>query len=299
VGAVQDTSEESAAGSRREPGLKADPGGKDAPAPTWDAPGRSVPSPAGGGVRDPHWAPEPKPKPSAQPTGTGGDVPPRIPDWKPSAPSTSTPEVHWEHSSQGGLPARPVHLSSGRARGRGPGRRNRLVAATVVLVCLLVAAVAIALALPHSTTTTGSSTSTTTGIITTSPGTATPPASTDHQSPQTAVSGAQAATTKALSQLRAISGFPTTTNVAVVINPYAYALQLYESFLAQSAVPAAAWSDKVSADTQMSQDLRFLNTINGLPSLRLGAYMVRFSAVTSQLQSTLSTLAADLHASKS
>jgi hypothetical protein len=114
-----------------------------------------------------------------------------------------------------------------------------------------------------------------------------------------AVDAADSATTKARSQLQSLSGFPTPAKVAAVINPYAYALQLYESFLSGSAVPAAAWSEKISTDTQVSEDLQFLNTINGLPSLRLGAYMVQFSTVAAQLHTTLGALEEDLRSPKS
>jgi hypothetical protein len=206
-----------------------------------------------------------------------------------------------------------------------------MVATFVVLACVLVAAVVIALALHHSATATSGSPASSTTVITTSPATtptsttptattptsttptSTTPTSTTAPTPttapaptfsnphsvQAAVTGANAATNTARSSLQSLSGFPTPTNVAVVINPYAYALQLYETFLSASAVPAAAWSEKIRADTQMSEDVRFLNTINGLPSLRLGTYMVRFNTVASQLQTTLHTLDGDLHSSKS
>jgi hypothetical protein len=209
-----------------------------------------------------------------------------------------------------------------------------MVATFVVLACVLVAAVVIVLALHHSATSTSGSRASSTTVITTSPATtpttptsttptsttptsttptSTVPTSTTAPTPttapaptfsnphsvQAAVTGANAATNTARSSLQSLSGFPTPTNVAVVINPYAYALQLYETFLSASAVPAAAWSEKIRADTQMSEDVRFLNTINGLPSLRLGTYMVRFNTVASQLQTTLHTLDGDLHSSKS
>ena len=225
-------------------------------------------------------------------------MPPRIPDWKPPSPSTSTSEVRWERTGQSAFSPRPVHLSTG--RGRGPRERSRLVAALVVLGCVVVAAVAIVVSLHHSANTTpGRSAPATTSAVSTAPDTATTPGSTGPPTVLGAVSGADAATATARSQLDNLSGFPTPANVAAVINPYAYALQLYESFLSGSAVPAAAWSQKIHTDTQISEDLRFLNTINGLPSLRLGSYMVQFGNVAAQLHTSFSTLEQDLGSSKS
>lgn len=299
MGAVRGTSEESGSGSRWEPKLEAglDPAGKDAPLPVWDRGTASVPTPRAEGEREPRWAPEPKPKLRSQLSGAEALEPPRIPDWKPPSPSTSTPEVRWERATQPPFPPRPVHLSTG--RGSGPRERSRVVAAIVVLACIVVAGVAIVFSLHHSATATTGSSATTTSGVATSHGTATPPRSSGTSRVQAAVKGADAATTKAQSQLDSLSGFPTPAKVAAVIDPYAYALQLYESFLSGSAVPAAAWSDKITADTQVSEDLRFLNTINELPSLQLGTYMVQFGTVAAQLHTTLSTLEQDLSSSKS
>jgi hypothetical protein len=335
VGTVGGASEEPGSGSRREPGLGADveTAGTDAPAPAWNRDTVSVPTAAAEGAREPRWSAEPKPDVRPQASRTGEAVPPRIPDWKaPSSTSTSTPDVHWERTNQVGFAPRPVHLSTG--RGRGPRERSRLIAVLVVVACLVVAAVAIAISLHHSapgtpgptgsaistspatasvptspsTATAGSTpstASTTAAPSTTTPSTTTPSTTTPttqptvQRTPQAAVSGALAATAAVRSGLSSLSGFPTPTNVAAVINPYAYALQLYESFLAASAVPAAAWSDKISTDTQMSEDIRFLDTINGLPSLRLGAYIIRFSSTVSHLQTSLSTLQTDLQSPSS
>ncbi len=178
--------------------------------------------------------------------------------------------------------------------------------ATVVLACLIVAAVAIVYSLRQPTTAnagpSGSSTSAVstppdTSAVSTSPDTATIPTASGTARVQTAVSGADSATTAAQSELDSLSGIPTPAKVAAVINPYAYSLQLYESFLSGSPVPAAAWSEKISTDAQMGKDLEFLNTINELPSLRLGAYLRQFSTVAAQLHASLSTLEADLRSS--
>ena len=256
-----------------------------------------MPAPEAEGAREPRWTAESKTELNSQPSRAEEVVPPPIPDWKSPSPSTSTPEVRWEHTSQAAFPLGSVHLSTG--RGAGPSERSRVIAATVVLGCILVAAVAIVYSLHHSATATAGPSAPTTSGGSTSPDTATAPSISGTSRVQAAVSNANAATTTAQTQLDSLSGIPTLATVAAVVNPYSYALQLYESFLSGSAVPAAAWSEKISADTQLSEDLRFLNTINELPPLQLGAYMVRFSTVAAQLHTTLSTLEVDLHSSKS
>jgi hypothetical protein len=82
-----------------------------------------------------------------------------------------------------------------------------------------------------------------------------------------------------------------------VINPYISSLQLYEAVLAGSNMPTAARPVAASAETQLRQDLQFLDTIDGLPADQLGAYLAQFNADATQLQTTLSRLEQNLRGS--
>ena len=79
-----------------------------------------------------------------------------------------------------------------------------------------------------------------------------------------------------------------------MINPYISSLQLYETFLSGTKVPASAQPAAASAETRIRQDLQFLESIDGLPAQQLGAFLVQFDTDATQLQTTLSTLEQDL-----
>ena len=83
------------------------------------------------------------------------------------------------------------------------------------------------------------------------------------------------------------------------MNSYISSLQLYGTFLSGSAVPASARSDATSAETQVRQDLQFLDTIDALPPLQLGAFLKQFDIDATQLQTTLSALEQNLRAAAS
>ena len=55
-------------------------------------------------------------------------------------------------------------------------------------------------------------------------------------------------------------------------------------------MPTAARTAALSAVVQVTQDLQFLGTVNGLPSLQLGTYLRQFFSDSAQLQTTLSNL---------
>ena len=99
--------------------------------------------------------------------------------------------------------------------------------------------------------------------------------------------------------LSSLGTFPTPTNVEKVINPYMSSLQLYESFLSASAVPARARSAASSAGAQVRRDLQFLETIDALPPLQLGTFLKQFDADATQLQTTLSALEQNLRSGTS
>ena len=111
---------------------------------------------------------------------------------------------------------------------------------------------------------------------------------------QAATDAVDSATTAASVGLTSLSAFPTPTNVETVINPYISSLQLYETFLSGTKVPASAQPAATSAVARIRQDLQFLETIDGLPPAQLGAFLVQFDTDATQLQTTLSTLEQDL-----
>jgi hypothetical protein len=175
-------------------------------------------------------------------------------------------------------------------------QRSRVFTAAIVLACLFVVVVAAVLgmrALRHQTTT-----------ATAPPVTAAPPARTAPTLPtsqdvariQTATDAVDSATTAASVGVASMTAFPTPTSVATIMNPYIASLQLYETVLSGSKVPAAARPAVASAQTQLRQDLQFLDTIDGLPAAQLGAYLAQFDSDATHLQTTLSTLEQNLRA---
>jgi hypothetical protein len=111
---------------------------------------------------------------------------------------------------------------------------------------------------------------------------------------QSATDEVDSATTAARAGLASLSGFPTPTNVATVINPYVASLRLYETLMSGTTVPLPARSVAGVAGAQVRQDVNFLSTIDGLPAIRLGAFLREFITDTAQLQTTLGTLEQDL-----
>ena len=116
---------------------------------------------------------------------------------------------------------------------------------------------------------------------------------------QTASDAVDSATTAASVGITSLAAFPTPTNVETVINPYISSLQLYETFLTGTKVPASAQPAAASAESQVRQDLQFLDTIDGLPPQQLGAFLVQFDTDATHLQTTLSTLEQNLRSSAS
>jgi hypothetical protein len=87
--------------------------------------------------------------------------------------------------------------------------------------------------------------------------------------------------------------------VAAVINPYFSALQNYETALVGTAVPTTAQGAATAALTQVSQDVQFLGTLNGLAPVLLGSYLGQFGKNATQLQADLSRLEAELRTTTS
>jgi len=114
---------------------------------------------------------------------------------------------------------------------------------------------------------------------------------------QTATDEADSATTTALAGLSSLPSFPTPTNVASVVNPYVASLLLYEAYLSGATVPASVRQPTATASSEIRNDLTFLDTINGLPPIELGAFIGQFQSDTTQLQNTLGTIERALSAS--
>jgi hypothetical protein len=116
---------------------------------------------------------------------------------------------------------------------------------------------------------------------------------------QTATRAAVSATIATRANLDALTGFPTLDKVAAVLNPYASSLQSFERVLTDTDTAAAARTTALSALMLVTGDVQFLGTLNGLPPVRLGSYLVSFGTDVSQLLKTLSTFEGQLHTSKS
>jgi hypothetical protein len=181
-----------------------------------------------------------------------------------------------------------------------PKKRSRVYTATVVLACLFLVVVlgVVGVRALHR-----NSTSTNTNPPAPAANAGTHGATTSSQSDaariQSATDAVDSATTAATVGLNSLSAFPTPTNVEAVVNPYISSLQLYQTVLAGTAAPAAAKSAAANAQSELRQDLHFLETINGLPAAQLGSYLQQFDSDATQLQSTLSALEQNLRPSPS
>ena len=183
----------------------------------------------------------------------------------------------------------PAHARKSR-RKNAPGDedRSRVFTAIVVLASaalVVIAVAAVMYALQHANTA--------------SPPAQTPPPASSTAATariQTATDAIDSATTSATVGFSSMGSFPPPSNVEKIVNPYVSSLQLYGTLLSESKVPAAARSDVASAEAQVRQDVQFLDTIDGLPPLQLGAFLKQFDADATQLQTTLSALEQNLRA---
>jgi hypothetical protein len=236
------------------------------------------------GAMEPAAAPPPEP----DPTWAMAPSEPWEVDGAPTSASTSDP-----------LPARNRRHrveNDGEAK-----QRSRVFKATVVLACLflvVVAAAVVVRALHHPTTAVPPAHVTSPAPSASSAATSAA-ASAGTARLQTASDAVDSATTAASVGITSLAAFPTPTNVETVINPYISSLQLYETFLTGTTVPASAQPAAASAESQVRQDLQFLDTIDGLPPQQLGAFLVQFDTDATHLQTTLSTLEQNLRSSAS
>jgi hypothetical protein len=197
-------------------------------------------------------------------------------DGAPTSASTSDP-----------LPAR---TRRNRVENDGEGKqRSRVFKATVVLTCLFLVVVAAAVVVRALHPTTPAPPAHVTSPAPSSSSAATSAAASAGTARlQTASDAVDSATTAASVGITSLAAFPTPTNVETVINPYISSLQLYETFLTGTKVPASAQPAAASADT-----------IDGLPPQQLGAFLVQFDTDATHLQTTLSTLEQNLRSSAS
>ena len=206
-------------------------------------------------------------------------TPPKIPNFEPAPTSASKAEAHWELAGDPPFPSGILHP---RPAGRqGPRRPSRTVITLSVLACVvvvLVAATAIVASLDNPTPAGPPAASTPKAL-----------SSSEISRARSATESALTATTKAQQGLHSLTGIPTIPTVTAVITPYISSLQQYQAFLAGSKVPAAARGARNNAAAVVNRDLQHLDTINGLASLRLGAYLEQFGTDKVELQTTLST----------
>ena len=204
----------------------------------------------------------------------------------------------------------PARTRRNRNRNRvekdGEGKqRSRVFKATVALACLLavLAAAAVGVRALHRPTTAAAppvhatAASSSNGATTGADSASAAAAGTARL--QTATDAVDSATTAATVGISSLAAFPTPTNVETVMNPYISSLQLYETFLTGTKVPPSAQPAAASAETQLRQDLQFLDTIDGLPPQQLGAFLVQFDTDATKLQTTLSTLEQNLRSPSS
>jgi hypothetical protein len=241
---------------------------------------RSAPRVPEAGVKTapkPEWAPD-------RPT----EGPPRIPNWESAFASTSRPDARWQRGDETTVPDAPVHVAPLTRR----RRRSRVFVVAVVLLCLLFAFVAVAAirSSHHNPTaaTLGPRAPSTSEV-----------SSSEVARVELATYAADRATITTRSNLKAISGIPTLTNVAAIILPYVTSLQRYETALAGTVVPAAAQSTVGGVRSLVRQDLQFLGTLDGLPSVGLGTYLAEVGRRSTQLQMAFSEVVGDLRAATS
>jgi hypothetical protein len=246
---------------------------------------------------EPGWTPDPirSPKPAAD-LDRAADAPPRIPNWERARASTSQPDtrwedMQWEDADESADTELPVHAAPLTRRRR--LRQSRAFVITLVVVGVVAAFVAGA------------------AIVSSlhNPTAATPPTRTSSTHPVSpsgsgtsrllaATEAAETATTQVRSTLDTLSGFPTPTNVAPIVNPYVSALQRYETVLAGTVAPPAARTAAAGALSLVRQDVPFLSTINGLPSLSLGTYLAQLDNKASELQLAFGEVESQLRAAQ-
>ncbi len=107
---------------------------------------------------------------------------------------------------------------------------------------------------------------------------------------ESAITDVQSASSGVQSGLTNLALFPTPPRVATMINPYVDSLHLYDTLAAGVRVPAPAQAAARSAETQVRSDIAFLQTINGLAPIQLGAFITSFLARSTQLEETLGAL---------
>jgi len=241
----------------------------------WHAPA-SGPAHAVDAPRKPIWPTEPAREAE----------PPQIPDW--GRASTALSDARWEHASEA-TPS-PWQAPSDPAARRTHPPRTRAFKVTIVLASLVVVLVAVAIvvtSLRQPTSRPTSPAAPSTSAV----------SSSDVAQVRAATAAADAATTKARNQLHALTGWPTVTHVAGVINPYVAALERYNSVLTMATVPESARTAAVSADVRVARDMLSLSTISELPALKLGTYLQEFTLDAAQLQTNLANLQQKLHPS--
>lgn len=200
---------------------------------------------------------------------------------------SDTTALRGDAGTSGAHGTAPAHARKSRRRNAPRDEdRSRVFTAIVVLACaalVVIAVAAVMYALQHAN-------------AATPPAQTPPPVSSTAATAriQTATDAIDSATTSATVGFSSMGSFPTPSNVEKIVNPYVSSLQLYGTLLSESKVPAAALSDASSAAAQVHQDVQFLDSIDGLPPVQLGAFLKQFDAEATELQTTLSALEQNL-----
>jgi hypothetical protein len=229
----------------------------------------------------PVWAPEPivAPKLAVLPEPADGTVPPPIPNWERASVSAPWPEVPREHPNWTRRPPRLV--DSVEETHQQHGRRSRALITTAVLASLFVVfvVVMVVMVLLHHSDNSPAGRASTAATV-----------SRETARLQAATTAMNRDGTAAHSALLSLKAIPTTVQVAAVINPYASSLRHYQTVLSGAHVPTSSRGAAANVRALLSGEVRFLPTIDGLPPLRLGAYLEQFGSDLTHLQKDLGAL---------
>jgi hypothetical protein len=242
---------------------------------------RLAPNPAPDAPPEPTWTPEATVAPKLATLPKPTEVEPRrMPNWDGARGANELPDARWEHATP--PPPRrqperpPAKVSSPERPARDKAFTVKAALAALLVVFLTVTVVMVLLR--HSGTT---PTQSAPAVVVAPSDVARVQASTRELNAETA------ATRTALHQL---PGIPTPLNVGAVINPYVASLQSYGTFLTTARLPGGPRTAAALTHALVTQDLQHLETINGLPALKLGSYLEQFTQDAARFQGALDSL---------
>lgn len=240
---------------------------------------RLAPNAAPDAPPEPTWTPEATVAPKLATLPKPTEVEPRrMPNWDGGA--NELPDARWEHATP--PPPRrqperpPAEVSSPERPARDKAFTVKAALAALLVVFLTVAVVMVLLR--HSGTTPTRSAQ----VVVAAPS--------DVARAQASTRELNAETDATRAALHQLPGIPTPLNVGAVINPYVESLRSYGTFLATAKLPGGPRPAAALTQTLVTQDLQHLETINGLPALRLGSYLEQFTLDAARFQAALDSL---------